>query len=66
MCVAVVVGGGGGVGIFNLSNRSYNLRNSDNFLIPRINTTTYGKHSINSGALAREARQRSAMGKKMT
>ena len=23
--------------IFNLSNRSYNLRNSDNFMIPRIN-----------------------------
>ena len=24
----------------NLNNRSYNLRNSNNFLIPRINTTT--------------------------
>lgn len=29
---------------FNLSNRSYNLRNSGNFMIPRINTATYGKH----------------------
>ena len=32
--------------ILNLSNQSFNLRNSGNFMIPRINTTTYGKHSI--------------------
>ena len=32
--------------IFNISDRSYNLRNSGNFTIPKINTTTYGKHSI--------------------
>ena len=33
--------------IFNLSNRSYNRRDSDNLTIPRIlSTTTYGKHSI--------------------
>ena len=32
--------------IFDLSNRIYNLRNSDNFPIPRISTTTYGKDSI--------------------
>ena len=32
--------------IFNLSNRSFNLRNSGNFMIPRINTTTYGEHCI--------------------
>ena len=32
--------------IFNPNNGGYNLRNSDDFSIPRINTTTYGKHSI--------------------
>ena len=32
--------------IFNLSDRSDNLRNSSNFMIPRINNHTYGKHSI--------------------
>ena len=32
--------------IFNLSNRSSNLRNSGNFMIPRVNTITYGKHSV--------------------
>jgi len=32
--------------LFNSNNTGYNLRNSEDFVIPRTNTTTYGKHSI--------------------
>ena len=31
--------------LFNNNNNRYNLRNND-FIIPRVNTTRYGKHSI--------------------
>ena len=31
--------------LFIISNNQYNLRNYD-FLIPRVNTTGYGKHSV--------------------
>ena len=33
------------IDIFRISNSKYNLRNKD-FSIPRVNTTKYGKHSI--------------------
>ena len=33
------------IDIFRISNSKYNLRNED-FSIPRVNTTKYGKHSI--------------------
>ena len=36
--------------LFTFSPSRYNLRNSDVF-IPRVRTTTYGKHSIQSGRI---------------
>ena len=32
--------------LLNSNNTGFNLRNSDDLNIPRVNTTTYGKHSI--------------------
>lgn len=31
--------------LFDINNNRYNLRNSD-FIIPRVSTTRYGKHSL--------------------